>query len=383
MEPGTSTSDERVLPPVEEMAAWLDGRHPGGDGVLASRARETMLAEVGPAVHMRGLLEFSNSCTQGCYYCGIRNDAGRSVRGVRRAESVPLRFTLSESEILDAARHCLNAGFGSMTLQSGERRDPAFVAFVERILRRIKAETTTPELPEGLGITLCVGEQRRDVYERFFNAGAHRYLLRIETSDPDLFARLHPPPQSFDRRVQALTELQEIGYQVGTGVMIGLPGQGGEELARDISFFAAIDADMIGMGPYIEAPGSAYVEMNRRSLLPAGSTAERLRRALRMIAVTRIALRDVNIAATTALQALSPTGREAGLMFGANVLMPIVTPGSRRDSYQLYQGKPCIDEAAEACTACIIGRAARVSRPVTQNGWGDAPHATRKGRIPA
>ena len=269
-----------------------------------------------------------------------------------------------------------DSGFASMTLQAGERTDGDFVAFVERIVGRIKRETRTSELPEGLGITLCVGEQTRESYARFFDAGAHRYLLRIETSNERLFARLHPSDQPFSRRVEALYTLKEIGYQLGTGVMIGLPGQTEEDLARDIAFFRECDADMIGMGPYIASARACEVHRacnEEGTLCPARSDRERLLLALRMIAGVRIYLRDVNIAATTALQALSPTGREAGLMAGANVLMPIVTPRDHRGAYQLYDGKPCIDEDSLQCGACTPLRAARVRRPVVLNAWGDAP----------
>lgn len=377
---------------TSDLTRYLAGEYPGGDGALASRAREVMLREVGAQVHLRGLLEFSNVCRCDCYYCGIRRQ--------RRGDGVePLvRFTLTEEEILRAAGRCAAAGFGSMTLQSGERRDPQFLGMVERVLRRIKKETRSDALRDGLGITLCVGEQSRETYERFFDAGAHRYLLRIETSNPDLFRRLHPREQRFDERVRALRRLKEIGYQLGTGVMIGIPGQSVEDLAKDILFFQEVDADMIGMGPYLESlaagdaginpgegrPGEGRTGEGRTGdapLKPDRSTAERLTLALRMIASTRIALRDVNIAATTALQAISPTGREAGLAYGANVLMPIVTPGDRRRAYRLYQGKPCVDEDADACEICTPLRAAKIGRPVTTNEWGDAPHARKRRRI--
>ncbi|MCG8478214.1 MAG: [FeFe] hydrogenase H-cluster radical SAM maturase HydE [Spirochaetales bacterium] len=364
----TSTCNGRVpqTPEVTHLASWLRGEAPGGDAALASRARSVMREEVGSEVRLRGLLEFSNRCRCDCHYCGIRK--GTAVR----------RFDLDEEEIAAAARFCLEQGHGSMTLQSGERRDEAFIRFVERCLRRIKVETRTAELPDGLGVTLCVGEQRRETYERFFEAGAHRYLLRIETSNPDLFGRLHPAEQRWEERVRALRDLKEIGYQVGTGVMIGIPGQTYEDLARDVLFFREIDADMIGMGPYIASPPPGDGEMRVRGLFPTLSAADRLRLSLRMIASTRIVLRDVNIAATTALQALSPTGREIGLAFGANVLMPIVTPGGNRSDYQLYAGKPCIDEDSSACAACTPRRAAAAMRPVSLNSWGDAPHAVRR-----
>jgi biotin synthase len=314
-------------------------------------------------VRLRGLLEFSNRCACNCRYCGIRSSAPIA------------RFTLSEEEVLEVARVSRDAGYGSMTLQSGERSDRAFTDYVERLVRRIKRETVTSELPRGLGVTLCVGEQSRETFRRFFDAGAHRYLLRIETSDPELFRRLHPPDQPLERRLAALSALKETGFQLGTGVMIGIPGQTAEHLARDIAFFGEVDADMIGMGPYIESAGVADPALD-----PPLGVAERLRLSLRMIAATRIYLRDVNIAATTALQALSPTGREAGLAAGANVLMPIMTPGSRRADYQLYAGKPCVTEDSVACSACTPFRAARAARGVLWNDWGDAPHA--KGAVP-
>lgn len=368
--PATSTS---------ELASWLSGGYPGGDGALAAAARKVMLREVGPEVNLRGLLEFSNLCRCDCFYCGIRRSSATDGSGPL------LRFSLTEEEILNAARQCAAAGFGSMTLQSGERRDRHFVEKVERVLKQIKRETISDALPEGLGITLCVGEQSRENYQRFFDAGAHRYLLRIETSNPELFATLHPPDQNFEQRVRALLELKEIGYQLGTGVMIGIPGQSFQDLAEDIEFFGRVDADMIGMGPFLESAGAssddARTGPGAPRLEPELTTAERLTLSLRMIAATRIAHGDLNIAATTALQAISPAGREAGLAYGANVLMPIVTPGERRRSYQLYEGKPCVDETSEACERCTPARALRAGRPVTENGWGDAPHATKTRRI--
>lgn len=326
-----------------------------------------MRRAVGSAVSLRGLLEFSNICSCDCYYCGIRKSAPSLA-----PES---RFTLTEDEILRAAGQCRDAGFGSMTLQSGERTDEHFIRFVEGVLRRIKRETRTSALPRGLGITLCIGEQSREVYRRLYEAGAHRYLLRVETTREELFRRLHPPTQRLEARIKALEAIKESGYQLGTGVMIGIPGQTTDDLAGDIEFFREIDADMIGMGPYLESCGLPDEELASRRIVPETDRGERLTLSLRMIAAVRIALEDVNIAATTALQAISPTGREAGLSYGANVLMPIVTPGQRRSGYQLYRGKPCLDEESEACSSCTPARAARIGRPVTVNGWGDAPHA--------
>ncbi len=347
------------FPEREQILRWLRGEESGGDGRLFARAREVMRRHVDNDVRLRGLLEFSNRCACNCSYCGIR-----------RAVDLD-RYTLSLDEVIEVAMSCLENRFGSITLQAGERRDPQFVSSVEEIVTKIKRETRTAELPEGLGITLCVGEQSHDTYQRWFDAGAHRYLLRIETSSPRLFAALHPRGQSLRSRIDALRDLKSIGYQLGTGVMIGVPGQTLDDLAADVAFFRDIDADMIGMGPFI--PSVRALRRYRRATMTA---ADRLVLSLRMIAVTRIALRDVNIAATTALQALSPTGREAGLAAGANVLMPIMTPVSRRSNYQLYDGKPCVDEDSSACAACMPRRAMRAARNTKWNAWGDAPHAS-------
>ncbi|MFW5695464.1 MAG: [FeFe] hydrogenase H-cluster radical SAM maturase HydE [Alkalispirochaeta sp.] len=363
-----------------EVAAWLKGAYPGGDAALFAQARLVQDELVGPEVRLRGLLEVSNYCGCDCLYCGIRRNA-----------AVP-RFDLSDADIGAAADQCVAAGFGSMTVQAGERRDQAFVERVTGIVTAIKERTRSERLPEGLGITLSVGEQSTSVYSQWRAAGAHRYLLRIETSDPDLFARLHPARQRYETRVAALRSLKATGFQLGTGVMIGIPGQSEEQLAADIIFFRDVDADMIGMGPYIPSRAAMFAPVSADGggappsadvLTPDRSPRERLRLTLRMIAATRIVLGDVNIAATTALQALSATGREAGLRAGANVLMPIVTPVQARGGYQLYDGKPCVDEESAACAACTPWRAARAGRPVIRDAWGDAPHATtsayRKG----
>lgn len=345
----------------------LSDTEPDTTHALGEAAREIMRVEVGEAVYLRGLLEFSNRCALDCLYCGIR--AGNAVVH---------RYTLSREDVLEAARYCAQSGFGSMTLQSGERTDPAFVDLVCSLLDDIKRETTSASLPNGLGITLCVGEQDEDTYRRFYRAGAHRYLLRMETSSPELFARIHPPRQRFSDRLAALRRLKRLGFQVGTGVMIGLPGQGSGDLAEDIKFFADEDIDMIGMGPYIP---HAQTPMGAGTSLDATGRSRLLDLSLRMVALTRIALRDVNIAATTALQALAPLGRERALRAGANVLMPIVTPQTVRGSYRLYEGKPCTEEEASECGTCTAARAAWTGRPVGVNVWGDAPHVERRTSV--
>ncbi len=316
---------------------------------------------LGNEVYYRGIVEFSNICALDCYYCGIRASNERIDR-----------YCLTMDEVVENALWCGEVGYGSTVLQSGERSNPEFVDYVEECLSEIKKRSKSEKLPDGLGITLSVGEQSLDTYKRFFAAGAHRYLLRIETTNPDLFAQLHPESQSLDERMDCLGYLKEAGFQVGTGVMIGIPGQTLEDLANDILFFKERDVDMIGMGPYITSPGGA---MSERGMMEKDAL---LQLAFNMIAVTRLVLRDTNIAATTALQALMPTGREVGISYGANVTMPNLTPTELRKSYQLYEGKPCLDEGRADCRGCLQKRVESVGRTVGWDAWGDSLHFERR-----
>ncbi len=333
---------------------------------LRQRAYEVMKQNVGEFVYLRGLIEFSNLCINDCYYCGIR-----------KSNSKVRRYTLEEDEVLECVEFAVKNGYGSIVLQSGERKDSRFIDYVCSLIEKIKSKTRSQQLPNGVGITLCVGEQSYNTYKRFFEAGAHRYLLRIETSNPELFAKIHPPEVSFERRKECLYYLKDIGFQVGTGVMIGLPGQTIEDLTNDIVFFKEIDADMIGMGPYIvhrETPFAIYekyFQENKYNLYLL---------SLKMIAVTRLFLKDVNIASTTALQALYPFGREEGLRFGANVIMPLMTPSNYRKEYLLYEGKPCIEEFSDDCGECLIARIENINRPIGYNNWGDSIHFKRKSQ---
>jgi biotin synthase len=324
--------------------------------VIRRAAEKTLLAHCGDSVRLRGLIEFSNRCISDCHYCGIR-----------RSNRVPRRYTLTAGEIVDTARWCAEKGYGSVVLQSGERRDARFVRFVGDTVRAIKQATRSPRLPQGVGITLCVGEQTAETYGEWFEAGAHRYLLRMETSSPRLFAELHPAGQTFTARVECLKTLKALGYRVGTGVMIGLPGQTIDNLVDDVLFFRDIGADMIGMGPYIP---HAQAPLPQGGTIPDADT--RLQLALRMIAATRLLLPEINIAATTALQTLAPDGREQGLRFGANVIMPQATPPRVRRQYTLYDGKPCLDDNADQCAACLEGRINSVGRKLSRDEWGDS-----------
>lgn len=330
----------------------------------------------GDKVHYRGLLEFSNICRCDCHYCGIRKSRHQP------------RFTLSDESIMEAARWSAQKGYGSMMLQSGEVGTPQRLERLCRIIRQIVDET-------GMGISLSVGELPDEYYKKLREAGAKRYLLRIETSNPTLFASLHPPTQTFARRLDRLRALRRAGFMVGTGVMINLPGQTTTDLANDLLFFKQEDVDMIGMGPYIwqrETPTgdlweSMYPELvhayKRRDdqaatedelLLLDRCGAKQFEMTTRMVALARLLLQDVNLAATTALQTVHPTGREVALMRGANILMPILTPKEHRAHYQLYEGKVCVDESAKQCRSCLELRVAAAGKRIAYNDHGDPPH---------
>jgi len=311
---------------------------------------------VGNKVYFRGLVEFSNVCDKDCFYCGIR----KSNQNVNR-------YNLTDSEILDAARFADENKFGSVVLQSGENSSPAFAERITKLVRQIK------RLCDGrLGITLSVGEQPESVYRQWFEAGAHRYLLRIETTNQSLYRKIHPADQhhNFNRRLDCLNSLKAIGYQTGTGVMIGLPFQTTGDLADDLLFFQQFGIDMVGMGPYIEHSETPLYEY-RHGLLPIQ---ERFNLSLKMIAVLRILMNDINIAAATALQAIDPLGREKGIKVGANIIMPNITPGLYRNDYKLYENKPCVDEEPAQCKGCLDARIALADGEIGYGEWGDSKH---------
>ncbi len=329
--------------------------------MLYDAAYKVKLKHTGNVAYYRGLIEFSNYCIKDCYYCGIR-----------KSNAEVTRFSMDLEEIREMAKWAHVNEYGSVTLQSGERTDKEFVDFCTKAINEINDVSNNE-----LGITLCLGEQDEETYKTWYDNGAHRYLLRIETTNPDLYKKLHPNDDlhSFETRVDKIKTLKTLGYQVGTGVMIGLPEQTIEDLANDIIFFKEMDIDMIGMGPYVV---STNTPTGQEVLAVDGDNKEERRKrfqlGVKMIAVTRLYLKDVNIAATTALQALDSLGREKGLKAGANILMPIITLPDYRVQYQLYDEKPCIDDTADHCKACLSGRVASVGDVVGFGKWGDSPH---------
>jgi len=322
--------------------------------LLFERALEVKLCEVGNKVYFRGLIEFSNVCSKDCYYCGIR-----------KSNELVKRYTLSDNEVLTAARFAFENKYGSIVLQSGENSSSAFTSRIERLIKEIKKLSN-----DQLGITLSLGEQDEEVYQRWFNAGAHRYLLRIETSDRELYARLHPADHRFDFRLGCLETLKKIGYQAGTGVMIGLPFQTVESLADDLLFMKKFDVDMVGMGPYIEHAGTPLYEYRGE----LWDIQERFMMTLKMVAILRIMMKNINIAATTALQAIDPLGREKAVKVGANIIMPNITPGKYRNDYALYENKPCVDEEPDQCNGCLDARLSLTDSEIGYGEWGDSKH---------
>ena len=335
-----------------------------GDGkkLLFWKSEEVKNKYIGKKVWFRGLIEFSNVCGKDCLYCGIR-----------KGNLNITRYNLTDDEIIEAARFAYVNKYGSIALQSGELEAPFITGRIEELLHRIK------DLSNGeLGITLSVGEQEPDVYKRWFDAGAHRYLLRVESTNESLYNKIHPADgkHSFSRRMECLKSLQDIGYQTGTGVMIGLPFQTPDDLAGDLLFMKEFDIDMCGMGPYIEHAGTPLISYSG-NLMPLK---ERFDLTLKMIAVLRIMMKDINIVAATALQAIDPIGREKAVKIGANIVMPNITPGKYRDSYKLYDNKPCTDDSAEDCRSCLEARISLADAEVIYGEWGDSVHYTARRR---
>ena len=327
---------------------------------------------MGDRVFFRGLIEVSNICTANCRYCGIRKD-NHDVK----------RYEMTEDEIVEQAVWAAENGYGSVCLQAGERRDAKFIDFITRCLKRIHAETVSEELPDGVGITLSLGDQEKTTFETWAQASGNRrnlrYLSRFESSNPDLFKLLHTAPgknqKNLEHRFQCFQWLKECGYQLGTGVMIGIPGQTLEDLCRDIRLFQKLDVDMIGMGPYLKSEGGDLKElgqMDPKALMQL---------SLNMIAVVRLVLGDVNIAAATALQAIRDDGREIGIEYGANVVMPNLSPQRFRAGYQLYDNKPCLNDEPTQCGDCLEKRIASRGRRVGWNMMGSSRHyRTRTGQ---
>lgn len=321
---------------------------------LLEAASKRKILELGNKVFFRGLIEYSNRCSKDCYYCGIR-----------RSNQKFDRYQIPDAEVLEAVRFAFENRYASLVIQSGEQSSKSFRKRISGLLEQIQSLTGG-----SMGITLSLGEQDRETLEEWFMLGANRYLLRVEASNPKLYELLHPSTKLHDygQRVEQLRTLQEIGYQVGTGVMIGLPFQTLEDLAEDLLFFRDQKIDMVGMGPYIEHAETPLYRF--RDQIP--DRKERFDLSLKMIACLRLLCPDINIAATTAMQTLDPQGREKAVWVGANVIMPNLTPVKYREGYQLYADKPCLNEEASDCINCLEARLKMAGAVVGYGETGDS-----------
>ena len=304
----------------EEWIRLIDGRTQELAEFLFEKAREVRHAYYGKDVYIRGLIEFTNYCKNDCYYCGIR-----------RSNHCVSRYRLTEEEILDCCRNGYHLGFRTFVLQGGE--DGYFTK--DRMTKLIQSIHT--EFPD-CAITLSVGEREKGEYEAYFKAGANRFLLRHETATDEHYRYLHPEELSLQDRKECLWNLRHIGYQVGSGIMVGSPGQTAEHLAEDLLFLQELQPHMVGIGPFIPHKDTPFKEEK------AGT----LELTLFLLGLVRLMLPKVLLPATTALSTIDPDGRKMGILAGANVVMPNLSPQENRKLYSLYDNKRCMgDEAAE------------------------------------
>jgi biotin synthase len=321
---------------------------------LWRQADETRRTHVGDAIHLRGLVEISNHCVRRCAYCGL-NASNRKLA----------RYRMSVDEVVDCALKAREFGCGTLVLQAGE--DYGITrAWVLEVIQRIRQKTA-------LAVTLSLGERPDEDLLAWRRAGADRYLLRFETSDLGLYRKIHPPlaGQETDR-MRILRELAALGYEVGSGVMIGIPGQTYESLAEDIDTFRRLGLDMIGVGPYIPHPDTRLAhEAASGAVEQCDQVPNNEEMTYKVIALARIVCPDANIPSTTALATLNKkNGRELGLRRGANIVMPNLTPLQYRICYEIYPNKACVFETADGRGECLKARIASIGREIGQGPGG-------------
>lgn len=314
------------------------------DDVLFEMARNWQHQIFGNKIYIRGLIEFTNVCKNNCLYCGIRKE-NRKIQ----------RYRLTKEQIMECCKLGFDLGYRTFVLQGGE--DPYFTD--DKICDMVhEIKENYPEC----AVTLSIGERECTSYESFLKAGATRYLLRHETANPEHYRALHPPELSFEHRMQCLRDLKELGYQVGAGCMIGSPGQMLSCLADDLYFLQELQPHMIGIGPYITQKDTPF----------AGAENGSVEQTLFMLGVLRLMFPKALLPATTALGTLDARGRERGILAGANVIMPNLSPVSVRKQYQLYDNKICMGEEAAECMQCIRQRVASIGYEITVDR-GDYP----------
>ena len=312
----------------EEIILLLENRNADIQSVLAEKASAAARENYGNKVFVRGLIEFTNYCKNDCYYCGIRCSNKNASR-----------YRLTRDEILECASHGYDLGFRTIVLQGGEDaffNDDLVVDIVKSIKR---------EHPD-CAVTLSIGEKSFESYKKLFDAGADRYLLRHETADPVHYSKLHPSNLSSENRKDCLFNLKKIGFQTGAGFMVGSPYQTIENIADDLLFLKKLDPEMIGIGPFIPHKETPF----------ADEQAGTLELTLYLLSIIRLMLPTVLLPATTALGTIDPRGRELGILAGANVVMPNLSPVSVRKKYDLYDNKICTGEEAAECMNCLKKR---------------------------
>lgn len=321
----------------DEFVRVIEGLNEEEKEELFARARTVREREYGTAVYTRGLIEFSNYCRNDCYYCGIRRSNDRVDR-----------YRLTPEEIFLCAREGYELGFRTFVLQGGE--DMWFTGErMEMIIRQIKKE-----FPD-CAITLSIGERSKEDYERWHEAGADRYLLRHETADESHYRKLHPGNMSLARRKECLFTLKEIGYQVGAGFMVGSPFQTVDNLVSDLRFLQELEPHMIGIGPYLSHQDTPFANEKNGSY----------EKTLTLLGILRLMFPGVLLPATTALGTIAPDGREKGLLAGANVVMPNLSPVRVRKQYELYDNKICTGEESAQCRNCLGLRVESVGYELT------------------
>ena len=323
---GKLISEHRLA--AEEYEALIAGRDSEAAELLAEEAVRIRKAIYGDAVYTRGLIEISNICKNNCLYCGIR-----------RGNTDCIRYRLSPEQILECADEGYRLGFRTIVMQGGE--DPYYTdELLCGLIHEIK--NWHPDC----AVTLSLGERSRESYAALRKAGADRYLLRHETADRDHYARLHPAEMSFDNRIRCLYDLRSLGYQVGCGFMVGSPYQTNAHLAEDLKFIEEFQPEMCGIGPFIPHEKTQFKDY------PAGT----LELTCFLLSVIRLICPTTLLPATTALGTIDPKGREKGVLAGANVVMPNLSPLSVRKQYELYDGKICTGDESAQCLTCMAAR---------------------------
>ncbi|MCL2193354.1 MAG: [FeFe] hydrogenase H-cluster radical SAM maturase HydE [Treponema sp.] len=322
----------------EEFKTLLSTDDKETEDYLFSCARDTAIENFGKDIYLRGLIEFSNYCKQNCLYCGLRRD------------NLDLeRYRLSKEEILDCCKEGHGLGFRTFVLQSGEDDYYTKEKMVD-IIRAIRIE-----YPD-CAITISIGEKDEDSYRAYYEAGANRFLLRHETISPEHYRKLHPPGMEIQTRKECLYWLKNIGFQTGSGIMVGSPFQTMDNIIDDLYFLAELQPEMIGIGPYLPSSDTPFKDQK------AGS----VDLTVRLIAIFRLMHPNGLIPATTALATIHPTGREKGILAGANVVMPNLSPLRVREKYQLYDNKACTKDEAAHCRGCLQRRLEKIGYKISE-----------------